>query len=89
MLMETFGLNGKLKTDRMVQVLLKQPNKPDPGCKLSPVQVLLGRNLKNSLPCVRKGVMTFNTQRSQKCGLTYGVKIKNLIVFVMLSHSKV
>ena len=50
----------------MVQALLLQRNTPDPGCKLSPAQILLGRNLKKSLPYVRKSVMTYNNPQISK-----------------------
>ena len=60
LLMENVGQNGELENDKMVQALLTQRNTPDPGCKLSPAQILLGRNLKDSLPYVRKSVMTYN-----------------------------
>ena len=44
----------------MVQALLMQKNTPDPGCKLSSAQIILGRNLKFSLPYVKKSVITYN-----------------------------
>ena len=46
LLMENVGINAELNNDRMVQAIL-QRNTPDPGCKLSPAQILLGRNLKD------------------------------------------
>ena len=58
--MENFGPNGELNKDRMVQALLTQRNTPDPGCKLSPAHILLGRNLKNSLPYIRRSFMAYN-----------------------------
>ena len=60
LLMENIGSNGELNNDRMIQALLTQRNTPDPGCKLSPAQILLGRNLKDSLPYIRKNVMVYN-----------------------------
>lgn len=60
LLMENVGPNGCLENDRMVRALLTQRNTPDPGCKLSPAQILLGRNLKDSLPFIRKDVMSYN-----------------------------
>ena len=60
LLMENIGSNGELNNDRMIQALLTQRNTPDPGCKLSPAQILLGRNLKDSLPYIRKNVMAYN-----------------------------
>ena len=64
--MENVGLNGELNNDRMVQALLSQRNTPDLECKLSPAQILLGRNLKKSLPYVRKSVMTYNNPQISK-----------------------
>ena len=52
LLIENVGLNGELNNDRIVQALLSQRNTPDLVCKLSPAQILLGRNLKKSLPYV-------------------------------------
>ena len=66
LLMENVDLNGELNNDRMVQALLKQRNTPDPRCKLSPAQTLLGRNLKKSLPYARKSVMTYNNPQISK-----------------------
>ena len=59
-LMEKVGPSCELNNDKMVQALLTQRNTPGPGCKLSPAQILLGRNFTNSLPYVRKKVMTNN-----------------------------
>ena len=64
--MENVGSIGELNNDRMVQALLSQRNTPDPGCKLSPAQILLGRNLKNLLPYVRKSVMIYNNPQISK-----------------------
>ena len=55
--MENVGLNGELENNRMVKALRMQRNTPDPGCTLSPAQIRLGRNLKDSLSYVR---MTYN-----------------------------
>ena len=88
--MEKVGSNGELNNDRMIQALLRQRTTPESGCKLSPAQILLGRNLKKSLPYVRKSVMTYNNPQILICGVTYEVKRKNLSVFVILSleHTK-
>ena len=64
LLMENVSLKGELNNDRMVQALLSQRNTPDPVCKLSPAQILLGRNLKKSLPHIRKSVMIYNNPQS-------------------------
>ena len=44
----------------MVWALLTYRNTPDPGCKLSPAEILLGRKLKDTLPTIDKKVMAFN-----------------------------
>ena len=63
LLMENVGPNGDLNNDKMVRALLTLRNTPDPGCKLSPAQILLGRNLKDSLPYIRKDIMSFNNSQ--------------------------
>ena len=50
----------------MVQSLLTQKNTPDPVCYLSPTQILLGRNFKDSLPYIRKSVMVYNNSQILK-----------------------
>ena len=58
--MDNVGLDGSLDTDKLVRALLMHRNTPDPGCKLSPAQVLLGRPLRDSLPYLNKHIMAFN-----------------------------
>ena len=58
--MDNVGPDGNLNTDEFVRALLMHRNTPDPGCKLSLAQVLLGRPLRDSLPYLNKGIMTFN-----------------------------
>ena len=77
LLIENVGLNGELNNDRMVQALLSQRNTPDPVCKLSPAQILLGQNLKKSLP-LRKSVMTYNNLQISKLWRDVWSKRKNL-----------
>ena len=60
LLMDNIKSNGELDTDRMVRAMLTYRNTPDPGCKLSPAEILLGRKLKDTLPMIRKDIMTFN-----------------------------
>ena len=60
MLMANISPNGSLDNDRMVRALLMYRNTPDPGCKLSPAQILLGRSLRDTLPFISKDVMVFN-----------------------------
>lgn len=60
LLMDNISPNGSLDNDAMVRALLIYRNTPDPGCKLSPAQILLGRPLRDTLPCISKEVMVFN-----------------------------
>ena len=60
LLMENIGPSGELNTDRVVQALLTYRNTPEPGCKLSPAQILLGRPLRDTLPYINKDSMVFN-----------------------------
>ncbi len=63
MLEDNIGPDGRLDTDAMVRALLTHRNTPDPGCKLSPAQILLGRPLRDSLPLISKDVMMFNNDQ--------------------------
>ena len=47
----------------MVRALLTQRNTPDPGCKLSPAQILFGKPLRDTLPYIEKNSMIFNNER--------------------------
>ena len=60
LLMENVAPNGKLDNDGIVRALLTYRNTPDPGCKLSPAQILLGRQLRDTLPQISKAIMSFN-----------------------------
>lgn len=67
LLMDNTSRNGDLNNDRMVRALLTQRNTPDPGCKLSPAEILFGRKLKDALPYIRKHpVIFFNQQMSNQ-----------------------
>ena len=46
--------------DAFVRTLLAYLNTPDPGCKLSPAQIMLGRPLRDSMPYISKDIMVFN-----------------------------
>ena len=59
LLMDNIGPNGNLNTDSMVRALLTQRNTPDPGCRLSPAQILFGRPLRDALPCISKDIDAF------------------------------
>ena len=65
LLMDNISPNGSLDNDGMVRALLVYRNTPDPGCKLSPAQILLGRPLRDTLPCINKDVMIFNNPEVQ------------------------
>jgi len=60
LLMDNISPNGSLDNDAMVRALLVHRNTPDPGCKLSPAQILLGHPLRDTLPWISKDVMVFN-----------------------------
>ena len=55
---------SKFNNDAIVQALLTYRNTPDPGCKLSPAQILMGRPLCDSLPTLSK-MMIFNNPEVQ------------------------
>jgi hypothetical protein len=63
LLMNNVGPSGELDTDKFVRALLMQRNTPDPGCKLSPAEVLLGRPLRDTLPYINKETMAFNNSQ--------------------------
>ena len=65
LLMDNIVRNGKLNNDAIVQALLTYRNTPDPGCKLSPAQILMERPLRDSLPTLSKEVMIFNNPEVQ------------------------
>lgn len=65
LLMDNISPNGSLDNDGMVRALLVYRNTPDPGCKLSPAQILLGRPLRDTLPYISKDVMIFNNPEIQ------------------------
>ena len=60
LLMDNISPNGSLDNDGMVRALLIHRNTPDPGCKLSPAQIVLGRHLRDTLPYISKDIMIFN-----------------------------
>ena len=63
LLMDNISATGDLNNDQIVRALLTQRNTPDPGCKLSPAEILFGRQLKDTLPYIRKNpVIFFNDQ---------------------------
>ena len=50
LLRENIDPDGSLNTDKMVKALLIKRNTPEPGCRLSPAEVVFGRKLKDTLP---------------------------------------
>ena len=55
--------NGDLNTDKVLRALLQQRNTPEKDCKLSPAEVLFGRNLKDAMPTIDKSVMVFESDK--------------------------
>ena len=50
LLEDNIGEDGSLNNDKMVRALLQQRNTPDRDCKLSPAEVLFGRDLRDAMP---------------------------------------
>ena len=63
LLMDNVSPNGDLDNDKMMRALLTQRNTPDPGCRMSPAQILFGRPLRDALPYLEKDIMAFNNPR--------------------------
>ena len=57
--------NGQLDIDKMERALLTVRNTPDPGCKLSPAQIVFHRQLRDSLPYIDKSLMVYNNPQVQ------------------------
>ena len=65
LLMENVGPDGSLNTDKIVRALLTQRNTPDPTSRLSPAQILFGRPLRDTLPYIKKNVVSFENPQLQ------------------------
>ena len=65
LLEDNVGPDGKLDNDKMVRALLTLRNTPDTGCKLSPAQIVLGRQLRDSMPYIDKSMMVYNNPQVQ------------------------
>ena len=63
LLMDNVDSQGRLDTDRMVRALLVKRNTPDPGCLLSPSEVLFGHKLRDTLPCIKKDHDIFHNEQ--------------------------
>ena len=61
--MDSVNYNGNLDYENMVRALLIQHNTPDPGCKLSPTEVLFPHPLRDKLPLIRKDVDTLHNNQ--------------------------
>ena len=48
LLMDNVGPSGESDNDALVQAMLTYRNTPEPGCKLSPAQILMGRPLRDT-----------------------------------------
>ena len=55
--------NGNLNNDKVARALMQQRNTPDKECNLSPAQVLLGRQLRDTLPQLDKSRMIFENRQ--------------------------
>ena len=60
LLENNISTDGKLDTDRFLRALLTKRNTPDPICKMSPAQIIFGRNLRDALPRINKNVNIFH-----------------------------
>ena len=60
LLTDNINANGDLDTDKMLRALLMKRNTPDPGCKLSPAEVLFGHPLRDTLPYIKKDINIFD-----------------------------
>ena len=63
LLEENMDTNGNLNNDKVARALLQQRNTPDKECNLSPAQVLLGRQLRDTLPQLDKSRMVFENDQ--------------------------
>ena len=64
---DNVNTNGDLDTDRLVAALLQHRNTPDRECKLSPAEILFGRPLRDSLPCLDKSKTIFENENVRPC----------------------
>ncbi len=63
LLENNIGSDGKLNTDRFIRALLTKRNTPDPTSKVSPAEIIFGRNLRDTLPRVNKETNVFHNTR--------------------------
>ena len=60
LLENNIGADGKLDTEKFLRAILTKRNTPDPICRMSPAQIIFGRNLRDALPRINKQVNIFN-----------------------------
>ena len=60
LLENNIGEDGKLDTDKFLRAILTKRNTPDPITKMSPAQIIFGRNLRDALPRINKQINIFN-----------------------------
>lgn len=79
LLMDNIDANGDLDNDKVLRALLMKRNTPDPGCKLSPAEVLFGHPLRDSLSFISKDTDVFtNPEIAQKWKKTWQMKEESL-----------
>ena len=87
--MDNINGDGNLDNDKMVRALLMKRNTPDPGCRLSPSEVLFGRKLRDTLPFIRKDIDLFaNTQISDHWRKAWQLKEESLKARYVKTHEK-
>ena len=55
--------DGGLDSDRLIRALLQLRNTPAPDCRLSPAQVLFGRQLNDAMPVLDKSLTIFENNQ--------------------------
>ena len=63
LLENNISTDGQLDTDRFLRAILTKRNTPDPTCKLSPAEIIFGRNLRDALPRINKEINIFHNDR--------------------------
>ena len=77
--MNNISADGTLYSDNMVRALLMLRNTPDPSCKLSPAEILLGHRLRVSLSFISKDASAFdNPAIAEKWREAWNLKERSL-----------